>query len=411
MRKTICILLSTLLVAISVSPAFAADVSTAANTKNNGSPYYILVNRSANCVTVYGLDPDGYYSIPVRAMVASTGKPGCETPPGTFSISNRAEWMYMADGSYGQYATRFNGAILFHSVCYRKKDPGTLMTYEYNALGGFASLGCVRLQTADAKWVFENCPKGTTVTIYDAESPGPLGKPDTLLPQISDAEDNGWDPTDPRANNPWKSVIGDKAGTSSAFPGMPFKDVTVRNWFYPQVLGAYRADLMRGMAADTFAPNTPLTYAQALQLVYNLRTDKTPESVPEGSPWYAPALQWADRNGITPKTDGTFDSDANISRQMFALYLYRLAQNAPQEPAGEVLSGSGEEISALSGAADAEAVLAVYSDADRILDLCRSAIAWAVEHGIMTGYNDSIMPNGALTRAEAATMLLRYTEL
>ena len=114
MKKLISLLLAFALLAAAALPVFAAGPDTAAATKDNGSPYYILVNRRANCVTVYGLDPKGFYSIPVRAMVCSTGKPGCETPPGTFSITNRAAWMYMADGSYGQYATRFNGAILFH---------------------------------------------------------------------------------------------------------------------------------------------------------------------------------------------------------------------------------------------------------------------------------------------------------
>ena len=90
MKKLIILLLAVTLVFAAAAPAFAAGPETAASTKNNGSPYYILVNRLANCVTVYGLDPAGYYSIPVRAIVASTGKPGCETPLGTFSISNRA---------------------------------------------------------------------------------------------------------------------------------------------------------------------------------------------------------------------------------------------------------------------------------------------------------------------------------
>ena len=390
MKKLIILLLAVTLVFAAAAPAFAAGPETAASTKNNGSPYYILVNRLANCVTVYGLDPAGYYSIPVRAIVASTGKPGCETPLGTFSISNRAAWMYMADGSYGQYATRFNGAILFHSVCYKKKDPSTLMTYEYNALGGFASLGCVRLQTADAKWIFDNCPQGTKVTIYDADSPGPLGKPDTLVPQIADSQPGGWDPTDSRAENPWKSVIGSKAGTSSAILGMPFKDVRVNDWFYPHVLGAYRADLMRGTATDTFAPQSTLTYAQALQMVYNLRTDKTVPSVPAGSPWYASALKWAEDNEITLPEDTAFDPNANIPRQMFALYLFRLA--------------GGE-------AKEADETLAVYADADHISSFCRDALSWASEQGIMGGYNGKILPHAGLSRAEAATMLLRYTEL
>ena len=392
MKKLVSILLTLILLVLAGTvPASAADVSAAANTKNNGSPYYVMVNRKANCVTVYGLDENGYYSIPVRAMVTSTGKPGCETPPGTFSISNRAGWMYMADGSYGQYATRFNGAILFHSVCYKKKDPSTLMTYEYNALGGFASLGCVRLQTADAKWIFENCPQGTKVTIYDADSPGPLGKPDTLISQISAEQDNGWDPTDPRENNPWRSVIGEKAGTTSAIFGMPFKDVRVSDWFYPHVLQAYRADLMRGTGAETFAPARPLTYAQALQLVYNLRTDQVPESVPDGSPWYAAPLQWAEKNGIVLSSDNAFDPDAFIPRERFALYLSRLAKADPQKSAEDILGG--------------------YPDAGIISGDCLPALAWAVENGIMTGYEGNIQPASSLTRAQAATMLQRYTEL
>ena len=388
MKKLSALLLAVTLAILTAVPAFAAGPETAAGTKNNGSPYYILVNRKANTTTIYGLDANGYYSIPVRAMVCSTGKPGCETPTGTFSVSSRYDWLYMVDGSYGQYATRFNGAILFHSVCYSKKDPSALMTYEYNMLGGVASLGCVRLQVADAKWVYDNCPKGTKVTVYDADSPGPLGKPDTLVSQIAESQPGGWDPSDPRPENPWKGVIGDKAGTSSAILGMPFQDVTIRDWYYNQVLGAYRADLMRGTGATSFAPTSPLTYAQALQLVYNLRTDKTPTEA-EGA-WYAPALRWAEENNITMWLDGDFDPNANIPRQMFALYLQRFAGGAAEDP-DRALSGFG--------------------DADRVAPGCRNALAWAVEQDIMTGYQGDIQPTSSLTRAQAATMLLRFTEL
>ena len=73
------------------------------------------------------------------------------------------------------------------------------MTEEFNKLGQTASAGCVRLTVADVKWVYENCPSGTTVIIYNDENPGPLGKPSA--PYIS--EDNGWDPTDPDSSNPW----------------------------------------------------------------------------------------------------------------------------------------------------------------------------------------------------------------
>ena len=180
------------------------------HTKSNGKPYYIMVNRAQSTVTVYGLDEDGYYTVPVKAMICSTGRKGHATPAGTFTIGGRWTWVHMLDDSYGQYCTQIKGNILFHSVCYTEKDPSTLMTEEYNGLGAPASLGCVRLQTVDAKWIYDNCPRGTKVTIYDdAENPGPLGKPEKLIPSISQEQANGWDPTDPREANPWHKLLAD----------------------------------------------------------------------------------------------------------------------------------------------------------------------------------------------------------
>ena len=175
---------------------------------SNGKPYYIMVNRAQSTVTVYELDEQGYYTVPVKAMVCSTGRKGHATPTGTYTIGGRWTWVHMLDDSYGQYCTQIKGNILFHSVCYTKKDPSTLMTHEYNGLGAPASLGCVRLQTGDAKWIYDNCARGTKVTIYDdAESPGPLGKPEKLVPHISEEQANGWDPTDPREANPWHTIL------------------------------------------------------------------------------------------------------------------------------------------------------------------------------------------------------------
>lgn len=55
-----------------------------------------------------------------------------------------------------------------------------------------ASHGCVRLTVKDAKWIYDNCPVGTKVIIYNAKNPGPLGKPRAIkVPGYS-----GYDPTD-----------------------------------------------------------------------------------------------------------------------------------------------------------------------------------------------------------------------
>ena len=183
------------------------DYIAANHTKSNGKPYYIMVNRAQSTVTIYGLDENGYYTVPVKAMICSTGRQGHATPLGTYSLGGKWTWIHMLDNSYGQYVSQISGNILFHSVCYNKKDPSTLITSEYNGLGAPASLGCVRLQTIDAKWIYDNCARGTKITIYDGADPGPLGKPDRVVDHISPEQANGWDPTDPRENNPWHAIL------------------------------------------------------------------------------------------------------------------------------------------------------------------------------------------------------------
>lgn len=167
-------------------------------------PYYIKVNRIMNCVTIYGIDSNGEYTIPVKAMVCSVGKNDGDTPLDISQTSDMYEFHPMVDGSYGQYAYRFNtGGILFHSVPYYSKDKSDLETDQFNLLGTAASLGCVRLCVRDALWLQQNCPKGTTVEVYDDEStPGPLGKPEMIKIPV-DSPYAGWDPTDPDENNPW----------------------------------------------------------------------------------------------------------------------------------------------------------------------------------------------------------------
>lgn len=161
--------------------------------------YSIKVNRQMNCVTVYTYDSDGKYTIPVRAMICSCGL-NKGTILGEFKIYFQKEWNGLLNNVYGHYVSGISGNYLFHSVPYYSTNENKLETEEYNKLGNDGSLGCVRLAVADSKWVYENCPVGTPVTIYDDSNPGPLGKPESI--HITDLQ-NGWDPTDDDKNNPY----------------------------------------------------------------------------------------------------------------------------------------------------------------------------------------------------------------
>lgn len=164
-------------------------------------PYCLKVNLSQNTVTVYSSDESGDYNVPVKAMVCSSGAGG-NTPTGTFKTSDKYVWRLLSGNVYGQYCTRITGSYLFHSVPYFTKDKGDLEYEEYNKLGQPASLGCIRLSVADAKWIYDNCPKGTSVTIYYSDEPEPITPQSPVIIDVTDPR-RGWDPTDPDPANPW----------------------------------------------------------------------------------------------------------------------------------------------------------------------------------------------------------------
>lgn len=171
-------------------------------------PYYIKINRQQNVITIYEKDETDEYTVPIRAILCSTGLYNA-TPKGVFHLSNKYIWRELNGGVYGQYASRITGGVLFHSVPYASKNKSTLYWDKYNKLGQQASMGCVRLTVEDAKWIYDNCPSGTAVEVYDSDDPGPLGKPETIRLD-KDNVNKGWDPTDPDENNPWREWSEDK---------------------------------------------------------------------------------------------------------------------------------------------------------------------------------------------------------
>lgn len=164
--------------------------------------YYIKVNTQANTVTIYTRDNKGNFTVPVKAMVCSTGR---NTPKNSkYKTLGKWTWGKMQGNVYTQWETHITGEYLFHSVPYLTRyDPGSLEYWAYNQLGTTCSAGCVRLTCADSKWIYDNCAIGTTVEFYASSNPGPLGKPSA--PKIpTDSPYRGWDPTDTyNKDNPW----------------------------------------------------------------------------------------------------------------------------------------------------------------------------------------------------------------
>ncbi len=166
----------------------------------SGRKYRITVNKATNCVTIYRQEGSGEF-LPFKAMICSVGA-NDGTPAGSFYTKEKYRWRPLFGDVYGQYATRIEGDILFHSVYYKEESPSSLKAEEYNKLGQSVSMGCVRLTVADAKWIYENCSEGTRVDIVE-NGVDPLPRPEAMK-LYKNAKYPNWDPTDDDKENPWK---------------------------------------------------------------------------------------------------------------------------------------------------------------------------------------------------------------
>lgn len=122
-------------------------------------PYNIYVNKSKQRVYVFNGQTI------VKEFICSTGKDETPTPSGRFLTGSKGAFFYASDSSICYFWTRINNNYLFHSAIYDLN--GYPIESEYDKLGSKASHGCIRLPKDDAKWIQDNVPYGTLVTISD----------------------------------------------------------------------------------------------------------------------------------------------------------------------------------------------------------------------------------------------------
>lgn len=157
------------------------------------SSYHITVDRARCQITVYAPDGENGYIIPCRTFICSPGKTSTPTPVGNFATTAKYRWHVLDGPSYGQYCTRIGRMrILFHSVPGSNATSYNISASKYNKLGEPASGGCIRMTVADAKWIYDNCGLGTSVTIGDSLA-APFDKPEGIKIPAG----QNWDPTDP----------------------------------------------------------------------------------------------------------------------------------------------------------------------------------------------------------------------
>ena len=183
---------------------------------------------------------------------------------------------------------------------------------------------------------------------------------------------------------------------------IPFKDVAENAWYYEAIAYTFENNLLNGVGSTKFGPETTVNRAMVATVLYRLAGEPTVNGTAnfkdvDDNTWYGKAVAWAAEKGIvTGYSDKTFKPTKTISRQEMATMLARFAK--------------------LVGIDTAEgADLSSYPDAGSVHAWAKESVAWCVDNGIITGVKVSgklnLKPLGDTTRAQLATIVMRYHKL
>ena len=164
---------------------------------------------------------------------------------------------------------------------------------------------------------------------------------------------------------------------------LPFTDVTSGSWYYDGVKYACDNGLMNGTGANAFNPNADTTRSMIVTILARMEGVNTSG----GATWYTAGRAWAMENGIS---DGT-NMEGKITREQLAAMLYRYAKM------------KGYDVSA-------SASLSGYTDASSVSGWAKEAMQWAVGSGLIQGSNNALTPQANASRAQIATILMRFAQ-
>ena len=213
---------------------------------------------------------------------------------------------------------------------------------------------------------------------------------DELLTALDKARQNGETITAtpnfkarPSSGSTAKTESPNKPKAEVTIDASKFIDVSRSDWFYNAVQYALENGLMNGTSASEFSPNAATTRGMIVTILARGEGVNTSN----GTPWYGEGQKWAITNGIS---DGS-NMPGVITREQLATILFRYAK----------LKGYDTSKSAS---------LAAYPDAGSVSAFALEAMQWAVAEGLITGVSGRLDPQGSATRAQAATILMRFMQ-
>lgn len=205
--------------------------------------------------------------------------------------------------------------------------------------------------------------------------------PQELLDKLAEAE-RIYHLLTEGSDTPVLPVTPSKPKDDKPTTGSSFTDVPAGSWYEEAVNYVHEKGLMNGTSSNAFSPNANTTRGMIVTILARVEGVNT-----NGTPWYAAGQKWAMDNGIS---DGT-NMPGVITREQLATILYRYAKQ------------KGYDVSK-------SAALTGFSDADKVSGYAAEAMQWAVAEGLLQGSNGKLNPQGSATRAQVATILMRFME-
>ena len=199
----------------------------------------------------------------------------------------------------------------------------------------------------------------------------------------------------------WTSPTwGAEAYPTAVWKPSGYFDVKPGSWYEQSVQYATEHGLMNGTGSNTFEPESTMTRAMLVTVLWRYANAPKPGAnpftdVPNGK-WYTDAVAWAAENGVVNGVgDGKFEPDGSVTREQMATILYRYAQKVGID------TSKHTELSA-------------FPDASRVSAYARAPMQWIVAEGVIGGSRENgqdwLNPQGNATRAEVATILMRFIE-
>ena len=185
-----------------------------------------------------------------------------------------------------------------------------------------------------------------------------------------------------------------------ACQGHKFTDMpSTANWAHNGIDFVVAHKLFAGTSDTTFEPNTKLTRAMIVEILYCLEGEpaveaENPFTDVSGSAWYTKAVLWAASNNIVAGIgNGRFDPNGTATREQAATILYEYARF------------KGCDV-------DVYGDLSAFADAGSVSAFARAPMTWAVAEGLISGAvingRTLLDPQGVTTRAQFAMIMMQY---